>query len=89
MSSMSGHRVRKIPFEEQPISFYLCKTKVFMSLRRLKSQFKMLLEIYVVLPDLVQNKNVSTSIKGKRIVTNVCNAQHAATLWMFLLKTKN
>ena len=54
----------------------------FMFLKRHKNQVKMLLEMYIVLEGIVQDKSVSMSIHGKRMiktVTNVCNAELAVT----------
>ena len=61
-------RVRNIHFEEQKNSFFLMGDKGFTVLKRHKTQFEILLEMYFVQAGNVLDKSVSMSIHGKRMV---------------------
>ena len=62
--------------------------------KRGQNRFKILLEKSFFLPGCVSNNCVSWSFRGSgkimvKPITEVCNSECAATLWLFLFKTKN
>ena len=79
-------------WKNKHIRFNLCVAKEFIILKRRKNQFKILLEMSIYLAGNVQDKSVSMSIHGKRMVktvTKVCNAKRASTFWTIQLRTTN
>ena len=67
-------------------------TEGFVFLKKNRNQIKMLWEMSIVQAGIIQDKIVSMTIQGKRMVktvTNVCKAKRAATSCKFRLKTKN
>ena len=80
-------------FENQINLFLLrCNCGVYKFGETQKNHFMIILEMSFIPTGSVQDKNVSTSMHGKRIVknvNNVCVAKRAATISNFLLSTKN
>ena len=81
------------PFENQISLFLLtCNCGVYIFGETQKNHIMIILELSFILTGSVQDKNVSTSMHGKRIVknvNNVCVAKRAATISNFLFRTKN
>ena len=85
-------RYAMFPVRNKQFRFSWSVTKGFIFLKRHKSQFMMWWGTYCLLESIVQDKFVSMAIHEKRVmkaVKKICNAEHVATFWTFLLPTKN
>ena len=69
-----------------------CPKKRFVLLKRHEKKFPILLDMSSVLEDILQDKNVSMSMHGTRMVktvTNVFNVQPAGKFWLFFMRAAN